>query len=506
MDRDDAELNYLRVAYEHFQGAQFYARQAQFIPYYLLEKADQAELNKNWTPNMVEVPMSEVPPNANVIGSHFVYKVKVDSIMSEGKSVKRLKLKSRLCVHGNKDAERDSLRTDAAVVSHMGFILVYSMACIMGMVIAKADIRGAYTQSGKAKRDVYVEPPYRFRQDKCLWLLKSTVYGIVSAGRKWQLMSDRIVKEILELEPVLGMPQLFVKRASSEEPIDLLAKYVDDLAVAAKSQKLMEEFQPGNGQAVEIGSWIQYPDELEVNSTEVLQTKESVNISATRLSKTVEFVGLTPGRRKDIASECNTLEISKVRSMADKLGYMGVAVSPIAAFAASYIQQIVPKMIIAGVKHANGIARDILRRENRVCYLRPTVDAVRRARIVVFSDAGFPHKGAKKKVAQEGCILGIAFGVKTGSIFHGISWLSRKQRRCSHSSTQAECIAAMTSLGCAMHIKSVWNCVTGCELPITLVIDSLGLHKTFSTQATPTDASMTADVHALRLDYESGCD
>ncbi len=94
-----------------------------------------------------------------------------------------LKLKSRLCVHGNKDHERESMRTDAAVVSHIGFRTVYSVACTFGMVLAKADIRGAYTQSGSAKRKVYVKPPFLIGNNSKLWLLKTTSYGIVSAGR-----------------------------------------------------------------------------------------------------------------------------------------------------------------------------------------------------------------------------------------------------------------------------------------------------------------------------------
>lgn len=51
-----------------------------------------------------------------------------------------MKLKSRLCVHGNKDVERETIRTDAAVVSQMGFRVVYSVACTFGMIMGKADV------------------------------------------------------------------------------------------------------------------------------------------------------------------------------------------------------------------------------------------------------------------------------------------------------------------------------------------------------------------------------
>ncbi len=92
-------------------------------------------------------------------------------------------LKARLCVHGNRDAERESLRTDAAVVSHDGFRFLYSASVCFGMILGKADIRGAYTQSGEARREVYVQPPREMEIREELWLLTATMYGIVSAGR-----------------------------------------------------------------------------------------------------------------------------------------------------------------------------------------------------------------------------------------------------------------------------------------------------------------------------------
>ncbi len=120
-----------------------------------------------------------------------------------------------------------------------------------------------------------------------------------------------------------------------------------------------------------------------------------------------------------------------------------------------------------------------------------------------FSDAGFPHPGENKKVAQEGCVFGVSFGTKKGSKFHTLGLLSRKQRRVSNSSGQAEAIAAITSVGCALNARTVWENITGEQLPITLVVDSLGLHKSLATQSQPTDMAVAADVHSLRLDYEN---
>ncbi len=65
------EQEYLSMAYEQFQGSQFYARQALFLPQDLLYKEDKKELKKNREPNIIEVPIHDLPENANVIGSYF---------------------------------------------------------------------------------------------------------------------------------------------------------------------------------------------------------------------------------------------------------------------------------------------------------------------------------------------------------------------------------------------------------------------------------------------------
>ena len=56
----------------------------------------------------------------------------------------------------------------------------------------------------------------------------------------------------------------------------------------------------------------------------------------------------------------------------------------------------------------------------------------------------------------------------------------------------------------ATHAAKVWKNATNMVLPLTIVFDSLGLHRTVSTQATPTDMGSAHDIHALRVDYESG--
>lgn len=115
-------------------------------------------MEKNWNDNWRDVPFDETPHNANIIGSPIAYKnMKNDA--KAGSVEPELKLKAQICVDGNQDDERWSMRSDAAEASHTSFRMLYSIAMMFDMTLAKVDIRGAYIQSGEAHRDIYVRPP-----------------------------------------------------------------------------------------------------------------------------------------------------------------------------------------------------------------------------------------------------------------------------------------------------------------------------------------------------------
>ena len=412
------------------------------------------------------------------------------------------KLKARLCVHGTKDAEKDSLRTDAAVASHEGFRLTYSIASKLGFILGKGDISGAYPQSGTAKREIYVTPPRCVGEKHKIWLLLVTFYGILTAGTKWQRASDGLVINQLGFEVVIGISQLF--RISEGGKIQgIIAKYVDDMLVAARTSRQLAETKNGIMKSFTVGQWVETPDGLQMNSTEVLQHPEEISLSMPSLAKEIEPVKIFPGRRKQITEDASQSEVRAIRSVAGKLGYLGIACSPIADFAASFLQQCIPKLTIGGPKSLNGVIRDARNRLHEVKYLQPSVEEQGNGYILAFSDAGYPHTH-RKSVRQEGSIIGIAFGDKAGSKFHTLTWMSRKQRRVSTSTASAETIAAVSTVGLAMYMCQVYQNITGERLPVTLAVDSKALHRTLATHSQPRDRAMVVEVHRLRLHHMQG--
>lgn len=70
--------------------------------------------------------------------------------------------------------------------------------------------------------------------------------------------------------------------------------------------------------------------------------------------------------------EASPMEIRQVRTIAGKLGYMGVSVPPLVSFAASFPQQSVSKMTVRILNMLNGAIRDNKKRIHEIQHPKPT--------------------------------------------------------------------------------------------------------------------------------------
>ena len=150
-----------------------------------------------------EVPINDVPKNANVITSHVIYKIEANE---DG----TFKMKARIAPDGNKDRDRHILKTDCSQCPPTGFRILASISTIMQWQIAKIDFKSAFLQTGEARRDVYVIPPCECKRRNSYWLRLTSAYGLVNANAKWQEHCD-LLFSCLGLSQSLFIPQLFYK-------------------------------------------------------------------------------------------------------------------------------------------------------------------------------------------------------------------------------------------------------------------------------------------------------
>lgn len=162
-----------------------------------------------------------------MIGSHMVYKVKTDE---QG----RLKLKARICPHGNGDAEKDEVLKDSTTAQLDIIRIVFTISTLVPFKTGFVDINGAHLQSGPIRRDIYVRPPKEldFSRPGRIWNLAKPPYGITEAGRQWTMTLEGRLLEDTSLERAFGVSQMFIKMGSNGELIFIMVKSPDDILFA----------------------------------------------------------------------------------------------------------------------------------------------------------------------------------------------------------------------------------------------------------------------------------
>ena len=107
-----------------FGNKPFLRFQAQGFDQAALENAYSAE-EAAFLKTVQPIPRSAVPEDANVIGSHTIYKVKANDDKS-------LKLKARIAPHGNEDSMKADMKSECCICSPTGVRIVLTFAAIFG--------------------------------------------------------------------------------------------------------------------------------------------------------------------------------------------------------------------------------------------------------------------------------------------------------------------------------------------------------------------------------------
>ena len=298
----------------------------QLAPRWLLDQAIVTE-KANYMERGAYQPISirEVPRNSNIISSHHFFQVKRDGEAS------KLKFKCRLVPHGNRDVDKQSLRSDSSTAQFPCTRVLLSLAVLFHFDLASLEIATAYLQAGTLKRDIYIymRPPRDWTTyiDE-VWKLLKPAYGLVESGRLWQLCIEEWTNTY-GFETIPGLPQLFVlRRASQQRAVSLIAaKVVDDILLAGTSKEL-ERFFASISNRFKVGRYISGRPFV-FNRVLISPTSDhSASLSMSEFMETIELLPLTRTRRKQHEEKCTQKELTALQSLAGKLNFLGHGFQP----------------------------------------------------------------------------------------------------------------------------------------------------------------------------------
>lgn len=119
----------------------------------------------------------------------------------------------------------------------------------------------------------------------------------MTASGKWKRASDQVILKLPRPSIVIGMTQIFLKKVKNA-PVMVMDKHGDDVVTAAHNDSGMEVARHEINQSFEVGQYNETTDELIFSSTEVIQHKNIIPLSAKRLMKRVELIQLAAAKQK----------------------------------------------------------------------------------------------------------------------------------------------------------------------------------------------------------------
>ena len=90
--------------------------------------------------------------------------------------------KARLCMRGDREKGKESIRSDSPTVAKESIKIALTIAANEGFEVKSGDIKSAYLQGIEIEREVFVEPPKEAGLKEKLWKLKKGAYGIIDGG------------------------------------------------------------------------------------------------------------------------------------------------------------------------------------------------------------------------------------------------------------------------------------------------------------------------------------
>lgn len=291
--------------------------------------------------------------------------------------------------HGNRDADKDSLRKDSANAQFACIRLLLSLAALFHFSLAAIDISGAYLQEGKVNRDIYMRPPPGWTKfiDE-IWKIVKPAYGLFESGRLWQLCIEEWLNRY-GFDTIPGLPQFFVLRNNACIVL-LLVKVVDDLLLTGLPHQL-ERFYSNICKRFKVGRFITGKKFIFYRLHIVQTDDKSVTVSMEEFFRTVQPIQLSKARCKQHDDVCTAQELKELQSLAGKLNFLGHGVLPPAALVASLMQQNVGNLRVHHLKEANAALHHLKSLTPQLHFRAPPVPMLNRGMkglsLLSFSDA-----------------------------------------------------------------------------------------------------------------------
>ena len=412
---------------------------------------------------------------------------------------KGCKLKSRLCMRGDREKDKDSIRADSPTADKDTLKLVLSIAANEKFDIVSGDIKSAFLQGQSLSREVFVVPPKEANEKGTLWLLKKGAYGLIDASRMFYL-ELKYKLEQLGMKNVSGDPALFTLHRDNKL-IGLLCVHVDDLFMAGNEDfkeiiknKLMLLFKFSKVDMKKfkyLGCEIEQMDngDIALNQNAYIQ-----NIPDVILPNGWEK--LPPGGK---TVKVNEQERRTIRKVIGELLWVALMTRPDLSFD---VNQLSVNIADATLKDLGEAKRMVEKAKNNPVTLNFTLVGPRKdLKLRIFTDASFNNQDGKLRYTEGRVLLLESSQTNKSNLF---SWKTKKISRICRSVKAAETRSLEDGLDEAIHFaRMVAEIYDGtvdlknpAQIPVEAKTDNKGLWENLNNSR-PCDEKLLRNSVAL---------
>ena len=378
------------------------------------------------------------------------YAIKTRWVVTEHEDEsKGYKLKTRLCMRGDKEKDVDTVRADSPTAHKDTLKLALSIAANEQFDLISADIKSAFLQGKSLDRKVFVIPPPEAKQDGKLWLLEKAAYGLIDGSRLFYLeLKTRLEK--IGLREVSGNTALFTMHDEGKL-IGLVCSHVDDLLMAGNqrfkklvSDQILKSF---------LFSKVEW-NKFKYLGCEVTKLDNGdISLNQNKYIQKLEEVHLPSGRN---SWKVNEAERKTIRKVVGELLWVSLMTRPDLSFEVNRLSANITVATIRDLKDAKLLIEKAKANPLKLNFTK--LGAKEDLEIKLYTDASFNNQDNKIR-STEGRIL--LLGSKKSLKVNAFCWKTKKISRVCRSVKGAETRALESGLDEAVHfarmVKEVYD-------------------------------------------------
>ena len=407
-------------------------------------------------------------------------------------------VKARLCLRGDQEHDKESIRTDSPTVNKVNIKLFYVLATHFGWHVKTADIKAAFLQGAKLDRDVFVRPPKERRVPGTVWKMIKRAYGLVDASRGFYLELRKVLEE-LGCTVSKHDPALFMYFNDDNELQGMLLSHVDDLIHGAGTNVFTDKVLNPMKERFTFGN--EDENDFTYVGLHVRQIGSTIITDQDAYVTDLEIPYMDTSNC-DLNKELDNEGQAEFRAVVGRIGWIANSSRPDLSYDNLVLSMKVGHATFRDMK----MAIKVMKKLKNDCTKMKFVDLGHTDDWILegYGDAGF--KSLPDKLSSCCGYVLLVTNKETG--FSSIlSWKSTKIRRVVGSSTAAEALASNETLDALVYIRSVLQELLSEQLrniPIQLSTDSKNLFKSVSTSALVENPRLRIDIAKLKESIDSG--